>query len=90
MKIELFGKVVEDPDNDPCRTTREHLMLHGLDFTFVDVNADPTAKQRIKDLDSNYSRAPIVLVTHEDGKLEHWTGFFPPRIDALAAQKQAA
>lgn len=60
-----------------CDATKRALTKAGIAYTAVDVTEDAEALAKIKAL--GYAQAPVV-VTDED----HWSGFRPDRIKALA------
>lgn len=62
-----------------CTATYRHLTKRGIEFDVLDVGADERALAAVRAL--GYSQAPVVVT--ESG--EHWSGFDPSRIDALAA-----
>ena len=58
--------------------TYRALDKNGIDYTTVDVTEDAAALARIKEL--GYMQAPVVIAGDE-----HWSGFQPDRINALAS-----
>lgn len=74
MAITVYTK----PACVQCNATKKALTRAGLDFELVDVSVDEEARDYIMAL--GYLQAPVVEV---DG--EHWSGFRPERISALAA-----
>lgn len=77
MTITVFSK----PACVQCDATIRTLDKHGLDYEVVDISADDEALESVKAL--GYQQAPVVFV---DG--EHWSGFRPDRLKALAHQAQ--
>ena len=61
-----------------CRATERALTKAGIEFTEVDVTADPAARDYVMAL--GYLQAPVVVAGET-----HWTGFRPDRISALKA-----
>lgn len=62
-----------------CTATYRKLTANGLEFQVIDVEESTEAAEYVKSL--GYSQAPVV-VTGDD----HWSGFRPDKIDALAAR----
>lgn len=74
MSITVFSK----PNCVQCDATYRALKKHGLDYETVDITTDAEALQSVKSL--GYQQAPVVFA---DG--DHWSGFRPDKIKALAA-----
>ena len=79
MSITVYSK----PSCVQCDATYRALNKQGLDYEVVDITADAEALETVKAL--GYQQAPVVFA---DG--DHWSGFRPDKIKALAAQKAAA
>ncbi|MDO5726735.1 MAG: glutaredoxin-like protein NrdH [Bowdeniella nasicola] len=79
MSITVFSK----PNCVQCDATYRALRKQGLDYTVVDITEDAEALENVKAL--GYVQAPVVFA---DG--EHWSGFRPDRIKAIARQAAAA
>ena len=79
MAITLYTK----PACIQCNATKKALDRAGLDYEQVDVSTDDEARDYVLAL--GYLQAPVV---EADG--EHWSGFRPERIKALAQEAQAA
>lgn len=79
MSITVFSK----PNCVQCDATYRALRKNGLDYTVVDITEDAEALENVKAL--GYVQAPVVFA---DG--EHWSGFRPDRIKAVARQVAAA
>lgn len=79
MTITVFTK----PACVQCVATYRALDKAGLEYEVVDVTEDEVALDSIKAL--GYLNAPVVFA---DG--DHWGGFRPERIKALAATAPAA
>ncbi|MGD9622359.1 MAG: glutaredoxin-like protein NrdH [Mycolicibacterium sp.] len=60
-----------------CNATYRALDRQGIDYTTVDIAADPEARDYVMAL--GYITAPVVIAGSE-----HWSGFRPDRIKALA------
>lgn len=75
MAITVYTK----PACVQCNATKKALDRAGLDYELVDVSVDDEARDYVMAL--GYLQAPVVEV---DG--EHWSGFRPERISALAAR----
>lgn len=75
MAITVYTK----PACVQCNATKKALDRAGLDYELVDVSVDTEARDYIMAL--GYLQAPVVAV---DG--DHWSGFRPERISALAAK----
>ena len=70
--------VYTTPNCGGCGLTKMVLDKEGIDYEVVDLSEDEQALATVKDL--GYSQAPVV-VAGED----HWSGFQPDLIKALAA-----
>ena len=71
--------VYSKPGCVQCTATARELERRNLDFEVVDVSVDDAALQRVMEL--GYRQAPVVVAGDE-----HWSGFRPDRIGALALQ----
>ena len=74
MSVTVYTK----PACVQCNMTYRALDKIGIDYTTVDVTEDAAALARIKEL--GYMQAPVVIAGDE-----HWSGFQPDRINALAS-----
>ncbi len=63
-------------DCNPCKATKRRLVKRGINFQEVDIEANPEALDRIKEL--GYLGVPVVVTPESD-----WNGFKPDLIDAL-------
>ncbi|WP_043498579.1 glutaredoxin-like protein NrdH [Georgenia sp. SUBG003] len=79
MSITVYSK----PSCVQCDATYRALNKQGLEYEVVDITADAEALESVKAL--GYQQAPVVFA---DG--DHWSGFRPDKIKALAAQQAAA
>lgn len=79
MAITLYTK----PACMQCNATKKALDRAGLDYEQVDVSTDDEAHDYVLAL--GYLQAPVV-----EANGEHWSGFRPERIKALAQEAQAA
>ncbi len=73
MSITVYSK----PNCVQCDATYRALAKNGLEYTAVDITTDPEALQTVKAL--GYQQAPVVFAAGD-----HWSGFRPDRIKALA------
>jgi glutaredoxin-like protein NrdH len=76
MSITVYSK----PSCVQCDATYRALNKQGLEYDVVDITADAEALESVKAL--GYQQAPVVFA---DG--DHWSGFRPDKIKALAAAK---
>ncbi|GGH58023.1 glutaredoxin-like protein NrdH [Rothia aerolata] len=74
MSVTVYTK----PSCVQCNMTYRALDKQGIEYNTVDVTQDAEALARIKEL--GYMQAPVVIAGDE-----HWSGFQPDRINALAA-----
>lgn len=74
MTITVYTK----PACVQCNATYKALDREGISYQTVDISLDPDARDYVMAL--GYLQAPVVVA---DG--EHWSGFRPDRIKALAA-----
>jgi len=79
MSITVYSK----PSCVQCDATYRALNKQGLEYDVVDISVDAEALENVKAL--GYQQAPVVFA---DG--DHWSGFRPDKIKALAAQQAAA
>jgi glutaredoxin-like protein NrdH len=63
-----------------CTMTKKALEKKGLAFHEVDVTENAAALEYIAE-ELGYSQAPVVVIDDEN----HWSGFQPQKIDAVAA-----
>lgn len=75
--------VYTKPQCVQCRATKRALAKQGLEYTEVDLTQDEDALNTVKAL--GYQQAPVVFA---DG--DHWSGFRPDKIKALATMALAA
>ncbi|MDO5723603.1 MAG: glutaredoxin-like protein NrdH [Flaviflexus sp.] len=79
MSITVYTK----PACVQCNATTRALTKQGLEYAEVDLMQDEEALAAVKAL--GYQQAPVVMA---DG--DHWAGFRPDKIKALAAARTAA
>ena len=65
-----------------CNATYKALAKNGLDYTVVDITTNDQARDYVMGL--GYLQAPVVVAGDD-----HWSGFRPDRIKALAASAAA-
>ena len=75
MSITVYSK----PSCVQCDATYRALTNQGLEFEVVDITLDAEALGTVKAL--GYQQAPVVFANGD-----HWSGFRPDKIKALAAQ----
>ena len=68
---------------DRCNATKKALDRAGLDYDTVDISANDEARDYVMAL--GYVQAPVV-----EANGEHWSGFRPDRIKALASLQATA
>ncbi|SDM20066.1 ribonucleoside-diphosphate reductase class Ib glutaredoxin subunit [Franzmannia pantelleriensis] len=73
MKIEIYSK----PACVQCTATYRALDKQGLDYEVIDLSQDPSARETVEGL--GYRQLPVVVAGDD-----HWSGFRPDRIQALA------
>ena len=78
MSITVYTK----PACVQCNATYKALDNAGLDYEIIDITEVPEARDYVMAL--GYLQAPVVVV---DG--EHWSGFRPDRIRALAGAAES-
>ena len=71
--------VYSAPNCFRCDQTKKKLAQNGVDFNTIDVTADAAAYSYIKDT-LGYLELPVVETSGE-----HWCGYRPDKIKALAA-----
>lgn len=73
MTITVYTK----PSCVQCTATYRALDSKGIEYEVLDLSEDETALATVKEL--GYLQAPVVVTDDE-----HWSGFRPDKIDALA------
>ncbi len=73
MSITVYSK----PACVQCTATQKALDKQGLTYEEVDITLDPEARDYVMAL--GYLQAPVVVADDD-----HWSGFRPDRIKALA------
>lgn len=73
MSITVYSK----PACVQCTATQKALDKHGLSYERVDITLDTEARDYVMAL--GYLQAPVVVAGND-----HWSGFRPDRIKALA------
>ncbi|CAM3087886.1 glutaredoxin-like protein NrdH [Actinomyces slackii] len=74
MSITVFSK----PNCVQCTATYRAMDKAGLPYETVDISVDAQALEQVKAL--GYAQAPVVMAGGE-----HWSGFRPDKIKALAS-----
>lgn len=74
MSITVYTK----PSCVQCNATYRALDRQGLAYEIVDLTQDEEALRKVREL--GYQQAPIVVAGDD-----HWSGFRPDKISALAA-----
>ena len=75
---QLMVTVYTKPACVQCNATYKALDKHGIEYQIIDISVDDEAREYVMAL--GYLQAPVV-VTGSD----HWSGFRPDRIKALAS-----
>ena len=73
MEIQIYSK----PACVQCTATYRAMDKHGIDYKVIDITAEEDAQQQVEAL--GYRQLPVVVAGEE-----HWSGFRPDRIQALA------
>lgn len=73
MSITVYSK----PACVQCTATTRALSAKGISFDVIDLTEDDEAMMRVTEL--GYRQAPVVMT-----KDDHWAGFRPDKIAALA------
>ena len=77
--ITLYTK----PGCQPCKATKRRLDKNHTEYVVADITADDGRHlDYIKAL--GHASAPVVTVQDGDNLVDHWSGYRPTRIDALA------
>jgi len=71
-----------------CNATYKALGKHGINYSTVDVSVDADARDYVLSL--GYQQAPVVVITADNGDIDHFSGFRPDRIKAVASLANAA
>ncbi|MFT4021479.1 MAG: glutaredoxin-like protein NrdH [Acinetobacter sp.] len=74
MTITIYSK----PSCVQCNATYRALNKHGIAYEIVDLTQDQTAMEMVKSL--GYQQVPVVVAGDD-----HWSGFRPDKISALAS-----
>lgn len=75
MAITVYSK----PACVACNSTYRKMDKEGVIYDKIDISEDEQAYEFVKSL--GYAQAPVVVTDDE-----HWSGFQPDKITALAAQ----
>lgn len=73
MSIIIYGK----PNCVQCNATYRAFDKQGIDYQVIDLTQDPQALDHVKSL--GYQQVPVIIAGDE-----HWAGFRPDKIGALA------
>lgn len=79
MSVTVYSK----PACVQCDATYRALDRKGVEYTVVDITEDANALEMVRGL--GYLQAPVVIAGDE-----HWSGFRPDRISAVAQQVVSA
>lgn len=79
MNVTVYTK----PACVQCNATYRALDKKGITYTSVDVTQDPAALTKLKEM--GYMQAPVVVTD-----VDHWSGFRPDKIAAIAEGGRAA
>lgn len=79
MSVTVYSK----PACVQCDATYRALDKKGVEYTVVDITQDAEALEMVRGL--GYLQAPVVVSGGD-----HWSGFRPDKIGALASARQAA
>jgi glutaredoxin-like protein NrdH len=74
MSIIIYTK----PDCVQCNATYRALDRQGIDYRVVDLTQDQQALNHVKSL--GYQQVPVIIAGDD-----HWSGFRPDKIGALAS-----
>lgn len=75
--------IYSKPSCVQCTATYRRLDALGIDYEVVDLSEDAAALALTKRL--GHLQAPVVTLRDRDGQVtDHWSGFRPDKIDALA------
>lgn len=85
--MQLVVDVYSQPSCMQCKLTKKALDRHGVPYAEHDVSVDDDAADRVRAL--GYAGVPVVAVTLPDG-VDHWHGFRPDQLDALACLAKGA
>ena len=73
MSIIIYSK----PDCVQCNATYRAFDKQGIDYQVIDLTQDPQALDHVKSL--FYQQVPVIIAGDD-----HWAGFRPDKIGALA------
>ncbi|CAI1120624.1 glutaredoxin-like protein NrdH [Serratia marcescens] len=73
MSIIIYSK----PDCVQCNATYRAFDKQGIDYQVIDLTQDQQALNHVKSL--GYQQVPVIIVGDD-----HWSGFRPDKIGALA------
>ena len=76
---DMATTVYTKPSCVQCNATYRALDSQGIEYDIVDLSEDPAALETVKEL--GYLQAPVVVTDDE-----HWSGFRPDKISALASR----
>ena len=78
--VTVYGK----PACVQCNATNMKLQRLGIEYEYIDVSTNADALEYTKGL--GYMSAPVVVTRNADGSMsDHWSGYQPDKLNALAA-----
>ena len=78
--VTVYGK----PACVMCNATNMKLQRLGIEYEYIDVSTNADALEYTKGL--GYMSAPVVVTRNADGSMsDHWSGYQPDKLNALAA-----
>lgn len=78
VQLKSMVKMYTKPKCVQCNATYRKLEAEGIKYEVIDLSENPDAIEEIKEL--GYLQAPVVVVDKDN----HWSGFRPDKIEALA------
>lgn len=80
MSLTVFAT----PACTQCALTRRVLERAGVAYTTVDLSVDLDA-HRLVTRTLGYRSAPVVYAVYQDGRVKHWSGFQPQKLENYVA-----
>lgn len=78
VQLKSMVKMYTKPSCVQCDASHRKLEAEGIKYEVIDLSENPEAIEEVKEL--GYLQAPVIVVDKDN----HWSGFRPDKIEALA------
>lgn len=76
--------VYQTPNCVQCMQTKKVLERSEISFDVIDLSQHPESLELVKGM--GHTQSPVVVVTTNDGRTEHWSGFRLSKLEHLKKQ----